>query len=51
MRWTGFTIFALMGLLNFLLSREAEGLLAGFGYLSAALFFVLALVNVLKPRK
>ena len=51
MRWSGAAIFALFGVLNFMLSREAEGLLAGFGYLSAALFFVLAVLNVLRPRK
>jgi hypothetical protein len=51
MRWTPFLIFGLFGVLNLLLSMEADGLLAGFGYLSAALFFVLALLNVLRPRK
>ena len=51
MRVAGFVIFALMATLYFLLAREAEGLLAGFGYLASALFYVLSIVNLAKPRK
>ena len=51
MRWSGFVILSGMGLLYWLLALEAEGLLAGFGYSASALLFVLAVLNVLRPKK
>jgi len=51
MRWSGFIILSGMGVLYALLSRSADGLLAGFGYASAALLFLLAIMNVVMPHK
>jgi len=51
MRWSGFVILGGMGTLYLLLAREVEGLLAGFGYVASALLFVLAVLNVLRPKK
>lgn len=51
MRWSGLVILGGMGLLYFLLAREAEGLLAGFGFSASALLFVLAVLNVVRPKK
>jgi hypothetical protein len=51
MRWSGFLILSSLATLYFLLAGEAEGLLAGFGYVASALFYVLSIVNLAKPRK
>ena len=51
MRWSGFAVLTGLATLYFLLAREAEGLLAGFGYVASALFYVLSIVNLAKPRK
>jgi len=51
MRWSGFVILAGMGSLYLLLAREVEGLLAGFGYVASALLYVLAFMNVARPKK
>lgn len=51
MRWTGFAFLGIMGLLYFLLARNSEGLLAGFGYVFAALLFLLSFLNLVRPRK
>lgn len=51
MRWSGALILSLLAVLYFLLSRNADGLLAGFGYACAALLFMLAIMNLVRPRK
>jgi hypothetical protein len=51
MRWSGFLILGSLATLYLLLAREADGLLAGFGYVASALFYVLSIVNLAKPRK
>lgn len=51
MRLAGFTILAGMGTVYLLLSMDSGGLLAGFGYLFAALLYVLSILNLVKPRK
>ena len=37
--------------LYLLLALEVEGLLAGFAYVASALFYVLSIVNLVKPKK
>jgi hypothetical protein len=51
MRWSGFAVLALFGTLYLLLSLGAEGLLQAFGFIAAGLFYVLSVVNFVKPRK
>jgi hypothetical protein len=51
MRWSGFFFLSAMGGLYALLARTADGLLAGFGYAFAALLFVLAVMNLVRPSK
>jgi hypothetical protein len=51
MRVAGFVMFALMATVYLLLSMGAEGLLAGFGYLFSALLYILAVMNLIRPRK
>ena len=47
----GFRVLAGMATLYFLLAREAEGLLAGFGFVVSALLYLLAFLNVVRPKK
>ena len=51
MRLSGFVILAGMGTLYLLLAQGAEGLLAGFGYSASALLYLLAFMNVARPKK
>lgn len=51
MRWSGFFVLGGMATLYFFLSREAEGLLAGFGYVASALLYLLSFVNLVAPKK
>jgi hypothetical protein len=51
MRVSGFIVLAILGTVYLLLSLNSDGLLAGFGYVFAALMFSLAIVNVLRPPK
>jgi hypothetical protein len=51
MRWSGFLILSSLATLYLLLAGEAEGLLAGFAYVASALFYVLSVVNLVRPRK
>lgn len=51
MRVAGFVILSGMGTVYLLLSMDSGGLLAGFGYLFAALLYVLSILNLVKPRK
>jgi hypothetical protein len=51
MRWSGAVVMALMATLYFLLSQNSEGMLAAFGYGCAALLFILAIMNILRPHK
>lgn len=51
MRWSGFLILGGFATLYLLLALEAEGLLAGFGYVASALFYMLSIVNLVRPRK
>jgi len=50
MRWSGFFFLSTMGVLYALLAQRADGLLAGFGYASAALLIILAVMNLVRPR-
>jgi hypothetical protein len=50
MRWSGFAVLAGLATLYFLLAGEAEGLLAGFGYVASALLYVLSFLNLVKPK-
>jgi len=47
----GFVVLAGMGTVYLLLSMGSAGLLAGFGYLFAALLYVLSILNLVKTRK
>ena len=47
----GFLILGGMATLYFLLAREAEGLLAGFGFAVSAVLYLLAFLNVVRPKK
>jgi hypothetical protein len=51
MRWSGFFFLTGMGVLYGLLARNSEGLLAGFGFACAALLFILAIMNLIRPHK
>jgi hypothetical protein len=51
MRWSGFFFLAGMGVLYALLARNSDGLLAGFGYACAALLLIVAIMNLVRPRK
>ena len=51
MRLSGFVILGGMGTLYLLLAQGAGGLLAGFGYSASALLYVLAVLNVVRPKK
>ena len=51
MRWSGFLILGSLATLYLLLAREAEGLLAGFGYVAAAMLYILSFLNLVKPKK
>lgn len=51
MRWTGFVLMAGMGSLYLLLAMQVDGLLAGFGYVFAALLFLLSIMNLFKASK
>jgi len=47
----GFLVLGGMATLYFLLAREAEGLLAGFGYVVAAVLYIVSVLNLVRPRK
>lgn len=51
MRWSHALILSLFAYLYFLLSQNADGVLAGVGYTCAALLLILALMNLLTPPK
>ena len=51
MRWSGFLILGSLATLYFFLASEAEGLLAGFGYVAAAMLYILSFLNLVKPKK
>jgi hypothetical protein len=51
MRVGGFVVLAGMATVYLLLSIGSEGLLAGFGYIFAALLYSLAVINLVKPRQ
>lgn len=51
MRVAGFVMLAGMATVYLLLSMGSGGLLAGFGYIFAALLYILAVMNLVKPRK
>lgn len=51
MRIAGFVMMAVMATVYLLLSMSSVGLLAGFGYVFAALLYILAVMNLVKPRK
>jgi hypothetical protein len=51
MRLLGFVVLAGMATVYLLLSMGSAGLLAGFGYLFAALLYVLSILNLVKTRK
>ena len=51
MRWSGFAILAALATLYLLLAGEAEGILQAFGYVASALLYILAFLNLVKPRK
>lgn len=48
---SGFVVLGGMATLYFLLAREAEGLLAGFGFVVAAVLYIVAVMNLVRPRK
>jgi len=47
----GFVVLAGMATLYFLLAREAEGLLAAFGYVVASVLYLVSVLNLVRPRK
>jgi hypothetical protein len=51
MRWSGLVVLTAFATLYLLLSIPAEGFLQGLGYVAAALLYVLAFLNLVKPRK
>jgi hypothetical protein len=51
MRWSGFAVLAALASLYFLLSMEADGILQAFGYVASALLYILAFLNLVKPKK
>jgi hypothetical protein len=51
MRLSGFVILGSLATLYFLLALEVDGLLAAFGYVASALLYVLAVLNVVRPKK
>jgi len=51
MRWSGFAVMTGLATLYFFLASEAEGLLAGFGYVAAAMLYILSFLNLVKPKK
>ena len=51
MRWSGFAVLAGLATLYFFLAGEAEGILQAFGFVASALLYILAFLNLVKPKK
>ena len=51
MRVSGFVILVCMATLYFLLAQGVDGLLAAFGYTVSALLYVLAVLNLVRPKR
>jgi len=50
-RWSGFAVLAGLATLYFFLAGEAGGILQAFGFVASALLYILAFLNLVKPKK
>ena len=51
MRWSGFSVLTGLATLYFFLAGEADCILQAFGFVASALLYILAFLNLVKPKK